>query len=313
MVIRGDRPEAFYGRPWGRNPAPWTKVDLGNGTYTDAQGRDGIPGDLRDGFVDPSSNMGWFLCSHALVRVSLDQMRPVDSVRKGIGTYQWRLFGISPELLAITGWIARSIVIVSTTPLRVVKRIRVMSPDLVMGTDSPNEVWLLAFHAGEAVRLDTTSLKVVERVPVPTGIAPVVSGDTIVLLAGHRTPVSGVSIDEMWQVEADRPIALDRSTFTVRAEGSALPIGPYPPKLSDPDRWIGLPLNPMRTTGVDRAGRVVVATQRGVAIFDPATLGLLGEWRSVEPRGALSAAIDGIVAIDPRWDKRDRLTLVTWE
>lgn len=287
-------------------------MDLQDGAHVNAQGRDGIPGDLRDGFIDPSSNMSWFLCSHAVARVSLDPMRPLDSVRKGIGTYQWRLFRLSPDLLAITGWSTRSIAIVSTTELRVVKRIMIASPDLVAGTESPDEIWLLAFHAGEAVRLDTARLKVLERRPIPTGIAPVVNGDSIVLLAGHRTPVSGVSIDEMWQVEAERPILLDRSSFTLVGEGPPLPIGPFPLKLDDADKWIGLPLNPMRTGGVDRAGRVVVASRRGVAILDPITLGILGEWRSYDPRPTFSQALDCVVAIDARWNSRDQLTIVTW-
>lgn len=311
VVVRPDKPEAFYGRPWGRNPAPWTRVDLRDGTYVDAQGRDGIPGDLRDGFIDAGSDEGWLLCSHGLARVSLDPMRPSGSVRKGIGTYQWRLFRISPDLVAITGWITRSIALVSTPDLQMVKRIVIGSPDLVMSGDAATEMWLLAFHAGEAALLDLAQLKVVERRAIPTGIAPVILGDTILLLAGHRTRLSGVSIEDMWAVEADRPILLDRSTFTIVGEGPALHAGPLA-KVSEVDKWIGLPMNPMRTGGVDRAGRAVVASQRGVAIIDPVTLRVVGEWRSIDPRARFSEALDGVVAIDARWEKQDRLTIVTW-
>jgi hypothetical protein len=306
LTIRPDRPEVFYGRPWGRVPSPWTRVDLTTGAFVDAQGRDGIPGDLRDGFIEPDAGEAWVLGSHGLARMSLDPMTPIAVHRAGIGKYHWRLFPIGANLLGVTGWITKSIAIVERATGTVVGRVPIRSPDLVTAIAGSSDVWLLAFHDGAAARYDVGRRRVVERRAIPLGTGPVVVGERIFLLAGTRTKLPDVALDEMWSIRVSHPVAIEARTFDVLQHGPALTSVPLD------THWDSIPSNIRPASGIDANGRLAMWTSRGIAVFDPGTLGLLGEWRAATPGAAYAPSLEAFVAIDERWHERDRLHVVTW-
>ncbi|HEY4634302.1 MAG TPA: hypothetical protein VIH00_10325, partial [Candidatus Limnocylindrales bacterium] len=143
LVVHPDDPVAYFGRPWGWTPSPWTMVDLTSGAFSDSQGRNGIPGDLRDGFVTAGGGTAWILGSHGVAEMSLVSMAPIRVFRTGIGRYLWRLFDVRPDLLGATGWITRSIALISTEDGVVERRVPIRSPDLVVPTDRRDEAWLV--------------------------------------------------------------------------------------------------------------------------------------------------------------------------
>jgi hypothetical protein len=233
-------------------------------------------------------------------------MRPLAVLREGVGKYLARLFRLGPELLGITGWVDRSIAVVETSTLRVVKQLRIRSPDLVLPTSAVDRVWLLSFHAGEGRVLDLTSLRLHDAIPLLVGTAPIPLQDGIFLLAGHRRPVQGVNFDDVWVVEVSRPVLVDSTKFSIRNEGPRMDRLPWEP------RWEGVPFRGSgATAAVDVEGRVVIQTSRGIAVFDPRRLDLLGEWHEPCWRIAYVPTAHCAVVMPDRFELTE-LKVVRW-
>lgn len=100
LALRRNPLQVFWTRTYGLVPLPWSRFDLETGERRTARGRAGVHGDLRDAIVDVDGHHAWFLLTHGLARVDLDEMRAIEAIRRILEIATIDVLGSTTRLLA---------------------------------------------------------------------------------------------------------------------------------------------------------------------------------------------------------------------
>jgi hypothetical protein len=121
------------------------------------------------------------------------------------------MMDFGPDLLAVTGWASKSVLIVSRTDGAIVKRIAATAPQSSIRMDD-RVIRLFALHGGEVIDIDLKTLKPIQRHRVPDGRhAVVAAGEVFTLLGSKRAADPNVDVEQIWQIEPKELAVLDSS------------------------------------------------------------------------------------------------------
>jgi len=128
VLVHSIRHQIYWSRPYGRQPVPWSRYDLPSGDLRTVTGRNGLHGDLRDWVIDPDGRHAWSLLTHGLARLDLEEMREVAILRTRFPKFLVSLMDLGNGLLAAAHWTGETITLVDREQLRIVKTLRMPSP-----------------------------------------------------------------------------------------------------------------------------------------------------------------------------------------
>jgi len=252
-----------------------------------------LAGDLRDVVFDAETDgTAWALATFGLCRIDVGSLTKIgDDIRQGIGKYQWRMLAVSDDVLCISAYQGRSMVLVSRRDGTVIKRLRMGAPELVhrLG-DGRHRCW--SFHHAVATDLDLRSGRCVARHRTPYGKGLVVVGDQVVALCGERedTPFPNV-----WNIDATHVIAFDADTRT-------------------PVRRAEAPEHSIEVLGADAASRIVIAARHTISVLSPVTLEVEGTYdHHADLGGTLLVPEDNLVVVRDPVHLADRYSVVRWQ
>jgi hypothetical protein len=248
---------------------------------------------LRDVVFDAETDgTAWALATFGLCRIDVGSLTKIgDDIRQGIGKYQWRMLAVSDDVLCISAYQGRSMVLVSRRDGTVIKRLRMGAPELVhrLG-DGRHRCW--SFHHAVATDLDLRSGRCVARHRTPYGKGLVVVGDQVVALCGERedTPFPNV-----WNIDATHVIAFDADTRT-------------------PVRRAEAPEHSIEVLGADAASRIVIAARHTISVLSPVTLEVEGTYdHHADLGGTLLVPEDNLVVVRDPVHLADRYSVVRWQ
>ena len=78
--------------------------------------------------------------------MDLDELRVISVLRDGFPKYLSRLYALPGGLLATTGWTGGTVTIVDGHDMRVIKTVRMPSPDAVIPDAGTSSVEMLSFN-----------------------------------------------------------------------------------------------------------------------------------------------------------------------
>jgi hypothetical protein len=251
LVAHSERPILVLSLPRGAGLLPWVTVDLESGAVQIGKG---LRGELRDGLA--SGDEALCLTTHAICRLRLFPEPAVLATYRprGLGTYLWRMLDFGPDLVGVTGWATKSVLVLRRADGSAVKRIAAIAPQSSIRIDD-RIIRLFALHGGEVVDVDLGTLKPIERHRVPEGTRAVVAGAEIFSLIGKKCAVESVDIKQVWRIEPKELVVFDGDLKVVRRV-------PAPPRARE---VLGI---------VD--GTVVIATDRGISVFRTSDLAEVG-------------------------------------
>jgi hypothetical protein len=293
FLVRPNPRQVFWARPYGGVPKPWARYDLDSGAFRAVQGRAGLHGEIRDAVLDPDGRHAWALLTGGLARLDLDEMREVAVLRAGFPKYLSRLFDLGQGLLAASGWTGATVTIVDGVHMRVVKTLRMPSPQAALSIDGGRSVDLLSFNGQIARSLDLASLKLGPVRPLPVGDGAFIGPSSGWIVRGER---------QVWDlapkarlITATRIAEVDLPAGTVQREG---------PPLADAFKVLGL----------DTSGRPLILRRHGLVLLDATSLEpVYGLTTGVGTMGPAALLSDGRSAITiPNWDHHERVFLVRW-
>jgi len=290
LVTHPELPMVVLSLPRGAGLLLWVTADLQTGAISKGNG---LRGELRDGLA--SGDEALCLTTHAVCRLRLlPEPTVVATYRpKGLGTYLWRMLDFGPDLIAVTGWASRSVLVLHRADGSVVKRIPAIAPQSSTRIDG-RVLRLFALHGGEVVDVDLKTLEAIGRHRVPDGTRAVVGDGEVFALTGARRAVPRVDIDRIWRIEPKELVAFDSDLNVVRR--------------------VPAPSHAREVLGISN-GTLVIATDRGVALARASDLAELGSF-NVERvdiwRHAFVPATQSIV-ISPNRFMPAVLRVVRWE
>jgi len=176
----------------------------------------GLRGELRDGLA--SGDEALCLTTQAVCRLRLfPEPVVVATYRpKGLGTYLWRMLDFGPDLVGVTGWASKSVLVLNRADGSVIKRIAAIAPQSSARIDD-RVIRLFALHGGEIVDVDLATLKPIERHRVPDGTRAVVgNGEVFALIGPRRVADPHVDIKRVWRVEPKELVAFDTDLKVAR-------------------------------------------------------------------------------------------------
>lgn len=294
IAVRTDPQQLFWTRVYGLSPTPLSRYDMESEELVTVTGRAGVHGDLRDSVLDEDGRNAWFLLTGGFARVDLEQVRVIAELRTGVPRYLSRLFHLGGDLLAATGWTGGTVTILDGHEMRVVKTVRMPSPDAVVRDDASGAVELLSFNGRVGRQFDLVSLSLGARRQLPRGGWPAASGDRVWMLEGIPKVVAHAPA--VRDIEATHIAEVDIRTAKIIRRGEPL---------SDLRRVIG----------TDADGNVLVQQMQGMTLLDHETLMPVVEiatsWGQF---GSVAILPDGrSAAVKPNWLDPERLAIVRWE
>lgn len=252
LVAHPDRPTVMMSLPRGAGLLPWVTVDLENEAIRVSKG---LRGELRDGLA--SGDEALCLTTHAVCRLRLfPEPEVLATYRpKGLGTYLWRMLDFGPELIAVTGWASKSVLVLSRSDGSVVKRIAAIAPQSSARIND-KVVRLFAFHGGEILDVDLRTLKPIARHRVPDGTRAAVSnGEIFTILGPRRAADPHVDLKQVWRIEPKELVVFSPDLEVAR-------------RVPAPSR--------AREILAVTDGVIVIATDRGVALVGASDLREIG-------------------------------------
>ncbi|WP_344506499.1 hypothetical protein [Dactylosporangium maewongense] len=254
-----------------------------------------VSGDLRAVVFDGDSGHqdgAWALATFGLCRISLASLsRTSANLRKGLGTYQGRMVALSGDALGISGFLGRSMKLVSRVDGAVLKTVRMGAPALVYRLpDGRQRGWSL-YHAVVS-DLDVAAARCVARHSMAHGAAPALVGDEVVALCGVRE--DDARAPNVWDVKPTQLVAFDAYTL-------------------QPLRQAAIGADAVEVLGADSAGRIVVGRRGGVTVHRPDTFAVEGTYEHHAPLGdaLLLGEHDSVVLRGPV-TAGNGLTVVRW-
>src|SRR5262249_21794673 len=214
-----------------------------------------LAGELRavvfDGGHVGRDGGAWALTTFGLCRISLASLtRTGENIRQGLGKYQGRMVALSHDVLGISAFFGRSLVLVSRHDGTVLKRVRMGAPALVYPLpDGRHRCW--SPHNAVATDLDLASARCAARHPLPHGKGPVLIGDRVLALTGEREDMPGVP--DVWDVRPRHVTTFDAWTLTEF-------------------RRIPAPEDSIEVLGTDVEGRILITSRRVVTFLTPGGL-----------------------------------------
>jgi len=293
FAVRPAPVQLFWTRVYGLSPVPWSRYDVESGELLTIKGRAGVHGDLRDSVIDADARHGWFLLTGGFAHVDLENVRILRVLRTGFPTYLSRLFVLRDGLFAATGWTGGTVTIVDGHEMRVVKTVRMPSPDAVIRDDGTASVEMLSFNGMIARRFDLESLTLGRRRPLPFGAWPCVSGDRAWIVEGPR--VVTPEAPTIRHIDGQNVAEVDIENGRVLRKSG---------RLADLSRVVG----------VDADGNVVVQQGQGMTVLDSVTLAPVVEVANSWGQFGAVAMLPDLrsAAVKPNWLDPERLAIVRW-
>ncbi len=195
-----------------------------------------LAGELRavvfDGGHVGRADGAWALATFGLCRISLASLtRTGENIRQGLGKYQGRMVALSHDVLGISSFYGKSLILVSRHDGTVLKRLRMGAPALVYPLPGGrHRCW--SPHNAVATDLDLASARCVARHPLPYGKGPVLIGDQVLALTGEREDMPGVP--DVWDVRSRHVTTFDAWTLTELHRGARSPSLPPEASTSTP-------------------------------------------------------------------------------
>jgi hypothetical protein len=293
LVAVGEGPRILLSLHSGAITRPWACVDLLTGEVEAARG---LRGEVRDGLVD-ADGRGWLLTASALVRVDVSSgLHILDTLTpKGVGKYQSRLLPFGDQRLGVVNWMGNVLSIVDLSTGALMKKLKIAAPHMSRVED--RHVTLFSPHGGERLVVRRDNLARVQSSPMPTGTAPWFDGADLVMVTGTRAPIPRVAPTRGWTIARHAIGVFDAATLAERL-------------------LVATRQDTRDVLGVDRAGRLVLSTDRGffladrdnlaeVARFDLPTnkldTGLVHRFVPMYQAVAMASGIDAREIVVVRW------------
>ncbi|PSL37206.1 hypothetical protein CLV49_0813 [Labedella gwakjiensis] len=222
-------------------------LDTATGTWRRGMGVRGLVSDAR---VIEERDVLLLLCSFGLVELDLSSMRPVRTLRKGLGPYKRSMETIAPGVVGISNRYGRAVTLVSTESLTILGTLRTAAPNVVV--DRGGDTLLLSFESGTARAVSDGALAG-KRMTIPVSPSAVVVGGRVAYVP------SGVESRRPGEDHLQAPIVQ-------RASG---PIDPFESRLYPEGRvaWLDPASLRVLSVGPDLGvRRVITRTDDGLLI-----------------------------------------------
>ena len=256
-----------------------------------------LAGELRgvvfDGEEQGRADGAWALTTYGLCRISLTSLtRTSENIRQGIGKYQGRMVALSHDLLGISSYYGRSLILVSRHDGTVIKRLRMGAPALVYSLpDGRHRCW--SPHNAVATDVDLASARCVARHPLPYGKGPALVGDQVLALSSAREDMPGVP--NVWDVRSRHVMAFDAWTLTELRRTEA-------------------PEGSIEVLGADIEGRVLVTSRRAVTVLTPGSFDVEDVYRHhANLGGAVLLPEYNCAVLQSSIITGDGLTVIRWK
>jgi hypothetical protein len=246
---------------------------------------DSEEGDRTDG--------AWALATFGLCRIDLSSLtRTGQNIRQGLGKYQGRMVALSHDVLGISSFYGKSLILVSRHDGTVLKRLRMGAPALVYPL---SDGWLRCWspHNAVATDLDLAAARCVARHPLPYGMGPVLIGDQVLALTGEREDMPGVP--DVWDIRPRHVTTFDAWTLTELQRTPA-------------------PEDSIEVLGTDVEGRILITSRRMVTFLTPGSFDVETIYQHhANLGGALLLPEHNCTVLQSSITTGDGLTVIRWK
>lgn len=231
----------------------------------------GLAGELRGATLSEDNDRLWLLATFAVQELDLASMQIGRTLRARVGKYLQHLHRLDSDRLGLARMGGHSLAVMQISKWAITRRLNIDAPDLVWRED--NRFVAYSFFNGSVAVLDRGLNITGTPQPIPLCVAPVVYRGAIYTLDAEKQPIGpDISVDRTYNLAPRREMKVFEAATGRPLDRIAL---------ESSFDWIW---------GVDGAGRLVVAHDRELILFDPRRRQIMASYR-IEPRHPVEATI----------------------